>query len=78
MSDGEDTSLDTPSLTERLNRALATSESHQAARGRAVNGAQLALTGLERARDVLLRVGELDEAARVEDCIAAVQQAVRT
>lgn len=56
-------------MRNRLDRVLVASESDQAARARAVNACQFVLSAMERARDVLQRVGELDEAARVEQAI---------
>jgi hypothetical protein len=64
-------------LRDRLDKALASAESHQAARGRAVNAAQAALSAMERARDVLQRCGELDEAALMQAAIRRLQEGAR-
>lgn len=65
-------------MRDRLDRALAASESHQAARGRAVNASQAALSCMERARDALHRAGLLDEAALVEAGIRRLQEGARS
>ena len=64
-------------LRDRLDVALTAGESHQAARGRAVNATQGALACMERARDRLLRLGELDEAALVQDGMRRLQEGAR-
>lgn len=64
-------------LSDKLDRALLEGEQHRAARGRAVNSAQIALSSMERARDVLHRLGELDEAERLEAAIKRLQEDAR-
>lgn len=64
-------------LRDRLDHALTAGEQHQAARGRAVNAVQIALSALERARDRFQRAGMLDEAACVQRDIARTQELAR-
>jgi hypothetical protein len=64
-------------LRDRLDRALVAAESHQAARGRAVNATQDACSCLEVDRDTFMRLGMLDDAARVESCIKRLQERTR-
>lgn len=64
-------------LSDKLDKALLAGEQHRAARGRAVNAAQIALSSMERARDVLMRAGMLDEAERVQVAIKRLQEDAR-
>jgi hypothetical protein len=64
-------------ISEKLDRALLDGEQHRAARGRAFNAAQLALSSMERARDALMRLGALDEADCLQWAIKRLQEDAR-
>lgn len=67
----------TAEMREKLDRALVASESHNAARARAINAAQDALVALERCRDAFMRCGELDAAGYANQCVARIQEMCR-